>query len=403
MPHGGWSDIILTRQASSGGSTLRALLDDGEPFVLLDDARHGGTGLVYRAPLDVITASTCESVLAAFERADEALRSGFHVAGYIGYEAGFALEQRLAPIATGVSDWPALWLGVFRSGQRVSRIECCLPKSRQIFGAPRPDWDIESYCAAVRQVLAYIHAGDLYQANLTFPTRLSLSAHPLAHYAHLRRAQTAGWGAVVFTGKQWLLSCSPELFFTLEQGQLFAKPMKGTAARVSEAAEDRLIAERLRLSPKDRAENLMIVDLLRNDLSRIAIPGSITVPSLFDVESYPTVFQMTSSVSGKLRPEMSAVDVLRAAFPCGSVTGAPKIRAMQIISQFERRSRGPYTGSIGAMSPAGHAAFNVVIRTLENEVGSSDARLCVGSGIVADSVPAAEWSECLAKAAFARG
>jgi para-aminobenzoate synthetase/4-amino-4-deoxychorismate lyase len=194
------------------------------------------------------------------------------------------------------------------------------------------------------------------------------------------------------------LSFSPELFFALEGGRLTTRPMKGTARRAPSPEADRAAAAALAADAKNRAENLMIVDLLRNDLSRVAQPGSVAVDRLFEVETYPTIHQMTSTVSARLREEADAVDVIEALFPCGSVTGAPKIRAMEVIAEVERQPRGLYTGSIGAISADGSAAFNVAIRTLV--LADGRASLGLGAGIVADSDAESEWAECLSKAAF---
>ncbi|HLL30538.1 MAG TPA: chorismate-binding protein, partial [Allosphingosinicella sp.] len=260
-------------------------------------------------------------------------------------------------------------------------------------GRPRPLVRRESHQSAVERTLEHILAGDIYQANLTFRAEVATAGHPLALYAAIRPRARAGWGGVVFTGEHWLLSFSPELFFTLESGRVTARPMKGTAAAGSDP-------EALRSAPKQRAENLMIVDLLRNDLSRLSKPGTVKVPALFEIESYPTVLQMTSTVTGDLEAGRDAVDLLQTIFPCGSVTGAPKIRAMEIIAELEGEQRGPYTGSIGRLAPDGEAEFNVAIRTLVLRDGESAARLGLGSGIVADSVAADEWRECLAKGEF---
>jgi para-aminobenzoate synthetase/4-amino-4-deoxychorismate lyase len=251
----------------------------------------------------------------------------------------------------------------------------------------------DAFLAAVGSVQAHILDGDLYQANLTFEAGVATAGHPLALYAALRRRARAGWGGVLFTGTHWLLSFSPELFFTLEGRAITAKPMKGTAPAGGDP-------EALRGDPKQRAENLMIVDLLRNDLSRVAARGSVAVPRLFEVEQYPTLQQMTSTVTAELREGLGPVDLIEAIFPCGSITGAPKIRAQQILHDLEARPRGIYTGSIGRLAPGGEAAFNVAIRTLVLRDGESRARLGLGAGIVADSRPEDEWRECLAKGAF---
>jgi len=205
---------------------------------------------------------------------------------------------------------------------------------------------------------------------------------------------------VIRTGDHALLSFSPELFFTQVRGQLTARPMKGTAVRDADPQRDADLARWLAADPKQRAENLMIVDLLRNDLSRVSRAGSVIVPDLFKVESFPTVHQLVSTVRARILPGLSPVDVLRILFPCGSITGAPKVRAMEIIDAVEPHARGVYTGTMGWIDPEGDAAFNVAIRTLCVEEGSGVGRLGLGSGVVADSQVDSEWAECLAKGRF---
>jgi para-aminobenzoate synthetase/4-amino-4-deoxychorismate lyase len=269
-------------------------------------------------------------------------------------------------------------------------------------GAVEPEVAAADWMAAVRKVQGLIAAGDLYQANLTFPAHVRLRGHPLALFARLFRPEAAPCGGVVHLGGgRWWLSLSPELFFAAADGRLTARPMKGTAARPAEAACDRRAAEALRTDPKNRAENLMITDLIRNDLARVAEPGSVRVPALFDVESYPSIHQLTSTVTARTKAGVDAVEVLRALHPCGSITGAPKIRAMEVIAEIETGPRGIYTGSLGWIGPAARTArFAVAIRTLE--VAGRTARLGLGAGIVADSEANAEWEECLAKARFLR-
>lgn len=361
------------------------------PFILLDDARAGKPGLLFRAPVEIVRADRLDEVMPALERLRGEAR---HVAGFMTYEAGLALEPRLAGAFTPPST-PLLWFGVFEGVADVDT-ETWLPDPAGGWvGAPAPRIGRRAYLEKVRDVQAAIVAGDIYQANLTFPAEAAITGDPRAVYAGLRRRAGANHGALVWTGEDWLLSLSPELFFTLKDGQLTAKPMKGTAPIGSDP-------EALRADPKQRAENLMIVDLLRNDLSRVADPGSVAVPRLFEVETYPTILQMTSTVTARLAQGREPVDVLRALFPCGSITGAPKVRAMEIISGLEQGPRGPYTGAIGHISPGGDAAFNVAIRTLHLKPESGRATLGLGSGIVADSIPADEWLECLAKGVFVR-
>lgn len=359
----------------------------GEPFALLE---FEGRARLYRNPAEIVEARRPGDVAEALER----LR-GRHAAGFMAYEAGHALESKLAPLGrdAGAYEPPLLWFGLF-DGWEDADPEALLPDPAGAWaGRPRPRIEREAHEAAVAEALEHILAGDIYQANLTFPAEVATAGHPLALYAAIRPRARAGWGGIVFTGGHWLLSFSPELFFTLKAGRVTARPMKGTAPAGSDP-------EALRGDPKQRAENLMIVDLLRNDLSRLSKPGTVKVPALFEIETYPTVLQMTSTVVGELEDGRDAVDLLGTIFPCGSVTGAPKIRAMEIIAELEGEQRGPYTGSIGRLAPDGEAAFNVAIRTLVLKGGGSMARLGLGSGIVADSVAADEWRECLAKGEF---
>jgi para-aminobenzoate synthetase/4-amino-4-deoxychorismate lyase len=368
-----------------------------QPFVLLDDGRRGR---LYRAAREVVIARRPEEVRPCLER----LRNvgPLHAAGFLGYEAGHALETKLAPLAhaPGGADPPLLWFGLFDPPEEVE-VESFLPDPAGAWaGAPRPMIERSDYLAALARVKEHILAGDIYQANLTFRAEVATAGHPLALYAAIRRRARVAQGGVVFTGSHWILSFSPELFFTLSGGRMVTRPMKGTAVRGADLAADQAAVEELRSDPKQRAENLMIVDLLRNDLSRISKPGTVKVPELFAVETYPTVHQMTSTVVAELEEGVGPVDALEAIFPCGSITGAPKIRAMEIIDTVEQGPRGVYTGSIGAIAPDGEAGFNVAIRTLTLPAVGGRAVIGLGSGIVADSVPAAEWDECLAKGAF---
>ena len=359
----------------------------GEPFVLLE---FEGRARLYRNPAQVVEARRPEAVRPSLGR----LR-GRHAAGFIAYEAGHGLEPKLAPLAlaAGADGPPLLWFGLFDGWDEVDSAALLPDPEGAWAGRPRPLVERAAHEAAVEQALEHILAGDIYQANLTFPAEVATAGHPLALYAAIRPRAQAGWGGVVFTGEHWLLSFSPELFFTLEAGRVTARPMKGTAPAGSDP-------EALRSDPKQRSETLMIVDLLRNDLSRLSKPGTVKVPALFEVETYPTVLQMTSTVVGELEDGRTGVDLLETIFPCGSVTGAPKIRAMEIIASLEGERRGPYTGSIGRLAPDGEAEFNVAIRTLVLRDGETAARIGLGSGIVADSVAADEWLECLAKGEF---
>ncbi|MBS0502400.1 MAG: aminodeoxychorismate synthase component I [Proteobacteria bacterium] len=347
--------------------------------------------MLFRAPAEIVCADRLQDVEPALDRLRGETR---HIAGFMTYEAGFAFEPRLAA-KFAAPKTPLLWFGIFDHVDEVDT-EAWLPDPAGGWaGAAEPGIERRDYLDKLAAVQAAIVAGDIYQANLTFPAEAAIVGDPRAVYAGLRRRADASYGALVWTGEDWLLSLSPELFFTLKNRELTARPMKGTAPRDSDP-------EALRSDPKQRAENLMIVDLLRNDLSRVAEPGSVAVPRLFEIETYPTILHMTSTVTARLAQRRDPVDVLRALFPCGSITGAPKLRAMEIIAGLEQYPRGPYTGAIGHINPDGEAAFNVAIRTLHLKPGSARATLGLGSGIVSDSIPADEWRECLAKGAFVR-
>ena len=361
-----------------------------DPFVLLDDARPGGRARLFTGPKEIVETRDHDEVRACLEK-----RRGRAAAGFIAYEAGYALEDRLAPLRVppAAEAAPLLWFGLFERGEAVDA-ESLLPCGDGAWAGPaRPLISRAEYETALSAVKTHIEAGDIYQANLTFAAAVPTAGHPLALYAALRTRARAGHGGIVFTGTHWLLSLSPELFFTLEGGRITARPMKGTAPRDADPSA-------FAADPKQRAENLMIVDLLRNDLSRVATTGSVEVPELFAVETYPTILQMTSTVTATLEEGLAPVDLLAAIFPCGSITGAPKIRAMEIIAGLESAPRGPYCGAIGALAPDGDAAFNVAIRTLVLRAGERVARLGLGSAIVADSDAADEWRECLAKGKF---
>ncbi|HEX4738521.1 MAG TPA: aminodeoxychorismate synthase component I [Allosphingosinicella sp.] len=360
---------------------------------MLDDAREpGAKARLFAGPVGVIEARDPEEVGRCIERLRD---TRFHAAGFIGYEAGHSLEPKLTPLrrAPDAADPPLLWFGLFERSEEIDAADL-LPNPAGAWAArPRPLVCRDDYEETVKRIREHILAGDIYQTNFTFRAEVRTAGHPLAIYAALRARARAGWGGIVFTGAHWLLSFSPELFFTLQDGRLTARPMKGTAPSSADPAS-------LRDDPKQRAENLMIVDLLRNDLAHVSKPGTVEVPELFAVETYPTVLQMTSTVTSELADGLAPADVLKTLFPCGSITGAPKIRAMEIIAGLESEARGPYTGAIGRLAPGGEAAFNVAIRTLVLRNGDNLARLGLGSGIVADSVPADEWRECLAKGEF---
>lgn len=388
-PHGRIVAALLASAYAAG------VIDPRRPFLLLDDAA-GNRAWLLDDLAEALPITTPDAVAPAIAR----LATPGPWGGFLGHEAGHALEPRLAGLMRAPPPGQPLgWFGRFRRAVPVVADDVLAGHAGPAsLGPLMPALAEADHAAAVAQLQGWIAAGDIYQGNFTFPADIEVHGHPLALYRRLRGGSRAPHAALLFTGDLWLLSCSPELFFRMDGQSLATRPMKGTARRGRFAAEDAAFRERLATSPKDRAENLMITDLLRNDLSRVA--QEVQVPALFAVEAYPTVWQMTSTVTATARPGITAADVLAALFPCGSVTGAPKIRAMQCLAALEPAPRGVYCGSIGAVLAPDRALFNVAIRTLALPVGSSTARLGLGSGIVADSEAGDEWAECLAKAAF---
>lgn len=372
------------------------------PFILLDDAHDGGApARLYTDPLRIVQARTIGEIDAVLAAVRSAGAEGLHAVGFLAYEAAAAFEPALDP--PPATDQPLAWFGIFTDYREIASdaVAALLPDPAGAWnGTPEPEIPLATYQAQFAAVRAEIVAGGLYQANLTYRATLPVGGDPLSLYGRLRRSARAGFGALIDTGEATILSLSPELFFALDGDQLTCRPMKGTARRPPTAAADAAAIAALRDDPKQRAENLMIVDLMRNDLARVARAGSVAVPALFEVESYPTVHQMVSTVTAERAPGHDAVDVVRALFPCGSITGAPKIAAMQAIRRIEAGPRGLYTGAVVRFDADGDAVANVAIRTLVWPHGAEQATIGTGGGIVADSDPAAEWDEARAKLAF---
>jgi para-aminobenzoate synthetase/4-amino-4-deoxychorismate lyase len=368
-------------------------------FVLFDDMRAGGArARIYERPVEEVVAWSIEEVHPALERLRAAIAQGGHAAGFIAYDAAYALEPKLWSLARQ-GNGPLLWFGLFEGYRSVGPEELA-DSGGGWTSRPQPRLARDDYLAAAAKVREHLLAGDFYQANLTFGCHVRVLGDPMAAYSGLRKKSQAGWAGVVRHPTGWLLSLSPEQFFTIRGRTIEAKPMKGTAPRRPDSTQDGQEAERLAADPKQRAENMMIVDLLRNDLARVAEPGTVEVPELFRVESFPTVHQMVSRVTATLRDGIDPVTVLETLFPCGSITGAPKLAAIEALRHLEPEPRGAYTGSMGWIDPNGDASFNVLIRTLELQDGNAVARLGLGSGLVVDSVLEDEWAECLLKGKF---
>jgi len=375
------------------------------PYVLLDDSlTPGGRSLLFTAPVEIVAVSDPAAVEAALETVSAGLARGLHAAGFFAYELGYCLEPKLRDLLPETRRAPLFWIGLFREPRPLDdeTTRAWLDENggtgRAKISNLQLSWTRQQYGEAFTAVKDFIAAGDVYQINLTQKFHFDFDGDAVALYAALRRKQRVAYGALITTGDLDVLSLSPELFFRREGQHISARPMKGTAPRGRTPREDARLKTWLAVDEKQRAENLMIVDLLRNDLGRVARIGSVEVTDLFTVETYRSVHQMTSGIRAELRSDMGLKDMLRALFPCGSVTGAPKVRAMEIIRALEAGPRGVYTGAIGHIAPSGDCQFNVGIRTVVLDGGQGE--MGIGGGIVADSKEDSEYEECLLKAHF---
>jgi para-aminobenzoate synthetase / 4-amino-4-deoxychorismate lyase len=331
-------------------------------------------------------------VISVLEFAEREAQSGSHVAVLLSYEAAPAFDP--AFVTHAPSGFPLAWAAVFDDASADDQLESYSSTEW------KPLVTRDEYDASVSRVKELIAAGDTYQVNYSFPLTSSFSGDAFAWYQDLCVAQGAQYSVYLDLGRFKVLSLSPELFFERHGDRVITRPMKGTVRRGRWPAEDRELAQWLANSAKDRAENVMIVDLLRNDLGKVSVPGSVRVSSLFDLERFETVWQMTSTVESTLRDGISLVDLMGALFPCGSITGAPKIRTMQIIRELERFPRGAYTGAIGLLKPGGDCVFNVAIRTVVIDTETGVANFGVGGGVTTDSTAEREYEECLVKSRF---
>jgi para-aminobenzoate synthetase/4-amino-4-deoxychorismate lyase len=365
---------------------------DHEDTVVLYDARNR-QWLFFHRPLQVHVAHSLESVVSILRTIEHQVTvNHLHAAGFIAYEAGPAFDPALIVQSPGA--FPLLWFGIYREPEQISFPP--LPRKGWATISWEPSVSEKEYRLLLGKIKEYIQAGDTYQVNYTFRLWAPFFEDPWRLFVQMVHAQGFGYGAFVNTERWTICSASPELFFTLEAEELSSQPMKGTVSRGLTQAEDLEQATWLQHSEKNRAENVMIVDMVRNDMGRIADVGSVEVPSLFDVEKYPTLWQMTSTV--RCRTKASITDIFRTLFPAASITGAPKVRTMQIISELENAPRRIYTGTVGFFSPGRKAQFNVAIRTVLVDRLSHTSEYGVGGGIVWDSEKADELQECYTKA-----
>jgi len=389
-------------QANSTAHKTPAL---AEGFVLLDNSTSlEAVSQLFEHPAEIIRADDPEEVDAALAALTSGLERGLHAAGFFSYELGYLLEPRLASLLPERRKMPLLWFGLYTSPRELMGSEVQEWLNQEAIGNPTlgelaHSWDSASYLKRFEQVQNNIKSGDIYQLNLTFKAKFNLQGSPLALYRDLRLKQRVAYAGIVDTGDVTILSASPELFIKQDGRVIETRPMKGTAPRAGTLDADSEVRAALSKDVKNRAENLMIVDLMRNDLGRISDPGSVSVTDLFTVETFKTLHQMTSGVRAELKPGIGLVDVLKAIFPPGSITGAPKIRAMELIRELETEPRGVYCGAIGRFSPDGTALLNVAIRTtVIDRKGAGE--MGIGSGIVADSDGVKEYAECLLKMKF---
>jgi para-aminobenzoate synthetase/4-amino-4-deoxychorismate lyase len=377
-----------------------------QTFVLLDNnSGSGPPSLLFSEPMDIIAAWTPDEVPVALKRIEAGVAGGLHAAGFFAYELGYVLEPKLAALMPDKRNVPLLWIGLYKVPLEMTSAEvehwlATHTRSGSFhFTDVQLAWDEAAYLTRFNEVIEKIRAGDIYQLNLTFKARFKLSGSPLTFFLDLRQKQRVAYGGIVDTGEVTVLSASPELFIEQEGRTVFTRPMKGTAPRAGTEEADAEARRQLALDVKQRAENLMIVDLMRNDIGRIAEIGSVEVTDLFTVETYKTLHQMTSGVRATLKKDVGIEELVRGIFPPGSIIGAPKIRAQELIRQLETEPRGVYCGAIGYIAPNGHALFNVAIRTAVI-FRNADGEMGIGSGVVFDSQGPKEYAECLLKMKF---
>jgi para-aminobenzoate synthetase/4-amino-4-deoxychorismate lyase len=382
--------------------------------ILLETARCDSanqTSFLFLNPIQTLIANKLEDLPALFANIETALAKGHYAAGYLNYECGYHFEH-FDKIPDLTCTLPLAWFGIYTNPitfnhaagtftpepptptSTAIETPSTQPFAENIALTISPD----DYREKILKIKSLIAAGDTYQVNFTDSITLETKLEPAAAFATLSHQQPVSYAAFLNIAGQYILSLSPELFFKINNSKITTRPMKGTMPRGNDLESDALAALALQHDEKNRSEHIMIVDLLRNDLGRICAMGSVHVEDLFTIERYKTLLQMTSTISGLVKPNLTFYEIFRALFPSGSITGAPKIRTMQIIRDLEAHPRGIYTGAIGHIAPNRNATFNVAIRTLTLKGGH--AEMGVGGGIIADSDPAAEYRECLLKASF---
>ncbi len=374
-------------------------MDWGKNFVLLETLRQdkdNKQNLIFTDPVAIVTCRQKSDLPQCFRQTERYLQKGFYLAGFLSYELGYLLEEALNQYSPN-QDYPLIWLGVYNKPRKLKASITSTSDPRYYLSSPVLATGYAKYKKNIDTIKNFIRWGETYQINYTSKYHFNFIGDIFAFYQELKANQQVSYSALINYDGDYIISLSPELFFRIGNNRkITVKPMKGTAPMGTPSGW-------LREDSKNTSENVMIVDLLRNDLGRICKPGTVKVRELFAVEEYATLLQMTSTVTGKLRPEVKMYDVIKSLFPCGSVTGAPKISSMKIIRALEKEPREIYTGAIGYLSPDGQAVFNVAIRTVDLQSCPDrkyHASMGVGSGIVYDSKPDEEYAECQLKAQF---
>ncbi len=388
-------------------------LPSSSPFALLENSRaHQGesASMLFWGALQHITANDEPSLHRAFEELESHRQAGHFLCGYMTYEAGYFLADKkgFRPLKLNAQSLPLLSFFAFSHCERLEREQ--VDQLLRATGDDAPcaihslalNESEQGYCSKIERIRRYIREGDTYQVNYTLKYRFDYDGKPLGLYRELRERQKVEYGSYLNFPEARVISLSPELFIRKEGERITSKPMKGTARRGATADEDQSIVQALRDDPKTISENVMIVDLLRNDIGRLAKPGSVRVRNLFEIQTFQTVHQMISTIEGVVSPQVTIGEVFRQLFPCGSITGAPKLRTMEIIDELEEEPRGIYTGAIGYILPDNDFCFSVPIRTIVS-TEDSRAELGIGSGIIYEANANAEFSECLLKARFLTG
>lgn len=371
------------------------------PQILFRDDK-AGRDVLFAAPSSIIRADTPDTFEAAWEAMQRAHEAGKWLAGYLSYEAGYLLEPKLKELLPENRKAPLLCFGVF-DGPSDEALQTRSDDNITYLREPIAQWSLEDYQPQFARLHQHLREGDCYQGNLTFPVHAEWDGDPLVLFNTLAKRQPVRYATYCNLCGPIILSRSPELFFEVDgEGYIETHPMKGTMPRGATPLEDEANRQFLMNDPKNQAENRMIVDLLRNDISLVSEVGSLDVPEIFRVETYPTVHQMISRVRAKLKDNLPLRAIFAALFPCGSITGAPKISAMEILRRLETGPRDIYCGSLGWIEPGGRMRFNVAIRTI-SLLEQNRAIFNVGGGVVFDSTAQAEYEECLLKARFATG